>query len=121
MMKFLTGLMLVASALFVTPAFAQAGPPADIGVMRVTVGQLANDQTVFITTTAGNSVRISVSGCDENWKTGEEFLLIKGRNGSFSLICSIRFFHYYNQNKNWDAAIQAVARDGALCTAASTN
>lgn len=121
MMKFLTGLMLVASALFVTPAFAQSSPPADIGVMRVTVGQLADDQTVFITTTAGKSMRIKLSGCDENWKNGEEFLLIKGRSGSFSIIRSIRFFHYYNQSQNWDASINAVARDNAICSVTSPN
>lgn len=116
MMKMITALVLAASAFFATPVMAQSGPPADVAIMRVTVGQLESDNSVYITNQSGKSVKVTLSGCEENWKTGEEFLFIRGRTGSFSMIRAIRFFHYYNQSKDWDASIAAVARDKALCS-----
>lgn len=115
MMKMITALVLAASAFFATPVMAQSSPPSDIAILRVTVGQLESDNSVYITNQAGKSMKVTLSGCDENWKTGEEFLFIRGRAGSFSMIRAIRFFHYYNQSKDWNASIAAVARDGALC------
>ncbi len=124
-MKYLPAFLLMLSAPVlaqtvpqtVTPASTLPVPPPGVGIGVVNVGALTDP--INGTTTMRNSTdkaNIQISGCDEDWVTGEEFY-IAGRKGSTMFLLKRSRFDsaYAVTNKSWDGALYIVGKAGKVC------
>lgn len=119
MLKNLFAALAMFAALFASPTFAKSTPPDHVAILLGTLGKFEYNSAPL--TVEGQVARVTLSGCDIQWKTGQVFYILLAE-GSPPLIIRKDLLDYaLSQTNDWDMALEALNDAQVICAISPVN